>query len=210
VEEEIPPSWQLTGAGKEPTTAGGDEMGKGEVTSHFANHLAEEHLELLFDIRQRRTTRCMVKASSINDWTCCSRHSRMLQCRPSAQHASNDSPQHTPFMDIQVLPWNEAAHPKLQCFVNFSHSIGGLIYHDDKLDFTHFVCIILSVMAALNKASPRLGRRNWVPANTCNSLHNFCIISSSHGTSKLFGATCSSFPSVEEQVATKCHGIIDI
>jgi hypothetical protein len=54
VEEEIPPSWQLTGAGKDSTAAEDTGMDKGEESSHSAYHLAEEHLELLFDIRQRQ------------------------------------------------------------------------------------------------------------------------------------------------------------
>jgi hypothetical protein len=50
VEEEIPPSWQLTDAGKESITVEDDGIGKGDEGSHFANHLVEEHLEVLFDI----------------------------------------------------------------------------------------------------------------------------------------------------------------
>jgi hypothetical protein len=57
----------------------------------------------------------------------------MLQRKPGAQLADNDSPQLTPSMDNQVLPWTEAVHPRSQSFVYFSYSIGGLIYHDDKL-----------------------------------------------------------------------------
>jgi hypothetical protein len=54
VEEEIPPSWQLEGTDKETIAAGDDETSNGEEASHFANHLAKEHLELLFKIRQRQ------------------------------------------------------------------------------------------------------------------------------------------------------------
>jgi hypothetical protein len=53
MEEEIPPSWQLTDACKKSTAAEGDGMERGEEGSHFSHHLAEEHLDLLFDIRQR-------------------------------------------------------------------------------------------------------------------------------------------------------------
>jgi hypothetical protein len=116
-----------------------------------------------------RTNRCMAKGSSINDWTCCSRHSQMLQRKPVVQHASKDSPWHTPFMDIQVLPWHDAAHPRSQFFVNFSHRVDSV-----KIVFTPFGCAILSVMVALNEASPRLDRWNRVPADTSNSLLNFC------------------------------------
>jgi hypothetical protein len=54
VEEEIPPSWQLTGDGENPITT--EDTGKdgGEEGSHYTYHLAAEHLELLFDIRQRQ------------------------------------------------------------------------------------------------------------------------------------------------------------
>jgi hypothetical protein len=59
VEEEIPPSWQLenmAGTDKEIIAGGDDETGKEEeaLPQHFSNHLAEEHLELLFEIRQRQ------------------------------------------------------------------------------------------------------------------------------------------------------------
>jgi hypothetical protein len=58
VEEEIPPSWQLenkAGTDKE-INAEGDEMGKEEeaLPQQFANHLVEEHIELLFEIRQKQ------------------------------------------------------------------------------------------------------------------------------------------------------------
>jgi len=59
VEEEIPPSWQLenmVGTDKEIITGGDDETGKEEeaLPQHFSNHLTEEHLELLFKIRERK------------------------------------------------------------------------------------------------------------------------------------------------------------
>jgi hypothetical protein len=54
VEEEIPPSWQLVGMDKETIVAGGDEKGKEEETLHFANHLAKNYLDLLFEIKQRQ------------------------------------------------------------------------------------------------------------------------------------------------------------
>jgi hypothetical protein len=72
----------------------------------------------------------------------------MLQSKPNEQHTSKDSPWYTPFMDIQVLPWHEAAHPRSQCFVNFSHSVGSV-----KLVFTLLVC----AMVALNKDVMPLG-----------------------------------------------------
>jgi hypothetical protein len=51
VEEEIPPSWQVLEEGAKAEDAGteGDEKG-----SHHTHYLAVEHLELLFDIRQRQ------------------------------------------------------------------------------------------------------------------------------------------------------------
>jgi hypothetical protein len=160
-----------------------------------------------------RMTRCIIKVLSIKEWTLCSRSSRMLQRNPGAQLADNDSPQPIPSMDNQVPPWTEAVHPRSQLFVYFSYSVGGLIYHDDKLDdsisFSYYVCIILSVMAALYMASPSIGRRNLVPANTCNFLYNFCIIFTVMVVLKQIGATCSGFPPVAEQVATRCHCIVD-
>ena len=53
MEEKIPPSWQSTDAGKDPTAAEDIGMEKGEESSHSTYHLAKEHLELLFDICQR-------------------------------------------------------------------------------------------------------------------------------------------------------------
>jgi hypothetical protein len=53
VEEEIPPIWQLTGAWKDSTAAEDKGMDKGDESSLSTYHLVEEHLELLFDIRQR-------------------------------------------------------------------------------------------------------------------------------------------------------------
>ena len=51
VEEEIPPSWQLAGTDKETIAVGDNEKGKEEEALHSSNHLAKEHLELLFEIR---------------------------------------------------------------------------------------------------------------------------------------------------------------
>jgi hypothetical protein len=48
VEEEIPPKWQLLKEGENTSTEGG------EKSSHHTHYLAAEHLELLFDIRQRQ------------------------------------------------------------------------------------------------------------------------------------------------------------
>jgi hypothetical protein len=200
VEEEIPPSWQLTDAGKDSTTADDTCMDKGEESSYSSYHLAEEHLELLFDIRNGRTNRCMAKGSSINDWTCCLRHSQKPQRKPAAQLARRDSPRHTPLMDIQVLQWLDAAHPRSHFFVNYRFRMDS-----DKIVFTLFSgCVILLVMAALNEASPRLVRWNRVPVETISPLHNFCKKKNSAmiDTSTL-GATYSGFPHVAEQVAAK-------
>jgi hypothetical protein len=57
VEEEISSSWQLTGAKKDSTAAEDKGMDKGEERSHSTYHMAEEHLELLFDLRQRQNER---------------------------------------------------------------------------------------------------------------------------------------------------------
>jgi hypothetical protein len=54
VEEEIPPSWLLTNVGKNPTVAEDTGKAKGEENLPSAYRLAEEHLELLFDIRKRQ------------------------------------------------------------------------------------------------------------------------------------------------------------
>jgi hypothetical protein len=54
VEEEIPPSWQLTDAREDPIAGEDTGTDEGEEGSHFAYHLAAEHLELLFDIWQRQ------------------------------------------------------------------------------------------------------------------------------------------------------------
>jgi hypothetical protein len=54
VEEEIPPSWQLAGTNKETIVVSDDERGKGEEASHIANHLVEEHFELLFEMWKRQ------------------------------------------------------------------------------------------------------------------------------------------------------------
>jgi hypothetical protein len=92
VEEEIPPSWQLEGTDKETIAASDDEKGKEEEAPHFANHLAEENLELLFDLGSDRTTKCIIKALSIKEWKLCSRSSWILQRNPGAQLADSDSP----------------------------------------------------------------------------------------------------------------------
>jgi hypothetical protein len=52
VEEEISPSWQLTGDGENPITAEDTGKDAGEEGSHHTYHLVAEHLELLFDIEQ--------------------------------------------------------------------------------------------------------------------------------------------------------------
>jgi hypothetical protein len=114
----------------------------------------------------------------------------MLQRKLIAQLASNDSARHTPFMDIQILPWHDTTHPRSQYFVNFSHRVDSV-----KLVFTPFVCAILSVMAALNEANPRSSRWNMVPADTCNSLHNFYIKFSSHDRIKIVWSHLFWFPS---------------
>jgi hypothetical protein len=54
VEEEIPPSWQLAGIDKETIAVGDDKKGKEEEAPHFSNHLTEDHLDLLFEIRQQQ------------------------------------------------------------------------------------------------------------------------------------------------------------
>jgi hypothetical protein len=59
VEEEIPPSWQLdniTGTGMDFNTEADKEIGKEEEDQphHFSNHLVEEHLQILFEIRQKQ------------------------------------------------------------------------------------------------------------------------------------------------------------
>jgi hypothetical protein len=80
------------------------------------------------------------------------------------------SPRHTPLMDIQVLQWHDAAHPRSRFFVNYRYRVDS-----DKIVFTLiFGCEILSVMTALNEANPRLDRWNRVPVDTSNSLLNFC------------------------------------
>jgi hypothetical protein len=137
----------------------------------------------------------------------------MLQGKPCSQLADSDSPQPIPSMDNQVPPWTEAVHPRSQLFVYFSYSLGGLIYHENKLDdsisFSYYVCIILSIMVALYMASPSIGRQNLVPANTCNFMYKFCIIFKVMVVLKHIRATCFGFPPVVEQVATRCHCIID-
>jgi hypothetical protein len=67
VEEEIPPSWQLSKDGEDTSEVGAEEGNDGaedtgkiieegndgvDDGSHHTFHLATEHLELLFDIRQ--------------------------------------------------------------------------------------------------------------------------------------------------------------
>jgi hypothetical protein len=131
----------------------------------------------------------------------------MLQRKPDAQLTNNDSPQLIPFMDNQVQPWTETTHPRLQLFVYFSHNVGGLIYHNDKLDdsisFAYYVYIILSVMVVLHTTNLRIGRQNLVPANTCNFLYNFCIIFTVIVVLKQNRATYFGFPPMAKQVATK-------
>jgi hypothetical protein len=139
----------------------------------------------------------------------------MLQRKPGARLADNGSPQPIPFMDNQVQPWIEA--PRLQFFVYFSYRVGGLFYHDNKLDaltsFAYYVCIIL-VMVALYIASLSIGRRNLVPTNSCNFLCNFYSSSEARAQQTMVVleqhvATCSGFPPVAEHVATRCHCITD-
>jgi hypothetical protein len=64
-------------------------------------------------------------------------------------------------------------------------------------------------------ASLRIGRQNLVPANSCNFLYNFYSSSEVRTQQTMVvleqhRATCSGFPPVAEQVATRCHCIADI
>jgi hypothetical protein len=57
VEEEIPLSWQVeenTAAANEVTTGVASEEKEEEQPQQFANHLTEEHLQLIFEIRQKQ------------------------------------------------------------------------------------------------------------------------------------------------------------
>jgi hypothetical protein len=57
VEEEIPPRWQLednTTTANEITTEVDGKEEEEEQPQHFANHLTKEHLQLLFEIRQKQ------------------------------------------------------------------------------------------------------------------------------------------------------------
>jgi hypothetical protein len=119
----------------------------------------------------------MDKGLSINEWTCCSRHSQNPQCKHIAQHARINSSRHTPLMDIQVLQRLDVAHPSTQFFL----SITSFRMNDDSV-FTLFSSyVILLVMEALNEASPRLVRWHRDPVETLRSLHIFCKKFFSHG-----------------------------
>jgi hypothetical protein len=116
-------------------------------------------------------------------------------------------------MDNQAQLWIEA--PRFQFFVYFSCRVGGLFYHDNKLDalaiFTYYVCIVL-VMAALYIASLSGGMQNLVQAIFCNFLCKHYSSSKARAQKNMlvfeqYVATCSGFPPVAEQVATMCHCI---
>jgi hypothetical protein len=57
VEEEIPPSWQVeenAATTNEITTEVAGKEEEEEEPQQFANHLTKEHLQLLFEIRQKQ------------------------------------------------------------------------------------------------------------------------------------------------------------
>jgi hypothetical protein len=89
VEEEIPPSWKMEnmeGTDKEIIARGRQETGKEEeaLPHHFSNHLTEEHLELLFKIRQRWDDQMHCQGVISQRMDTILRHSRMLQRKPDA------------------------------------------------------------------------------------------------------------------------------
>jgi hypothetical protein len=144
--------------------------------------------------------------------------SRMLLCMPDARLAVSGSPQPTLYMDNQAQLWIDA--PRFQFFVYFSCRVGGLIYHDNKIDalaiFSYYVCVVL-VMVALYIASLSGRLQNmvcifFISQTHCNFLCKHFSSSKARAQknmsiSEQLVATCSGFPLVAEQVANTCHCI---
>jgi hypothetical protein len=175
VEEEIPPRWKLTEGGENPITAEDTGTDDREEGSHYTYHLAAEHLELLFDIRQWQDEQVHGQRTIHQHWICCLRHSQMPQYKHAAPLASRSSSRSTPPMDIQVPQWLDAAHPRLWFL-----SITVFRMNSDYILTLFYSCVTFLVMAALNEACPRLVSGNKVPVEIFIFLLNFCKLNLSH------------------------------
>jgi hypothetical protein len=153
VEEEIPPSWQVeenAAAANEITTEVAGKEEEEEQPQQFANRLTEEHLQLLFEIRQKQDDQ--MHSQSILGQRMDILFDALADapaCAPDAQHAANGSPRSTQFMDNQARQWSEVS--RLWFFVNSSCRINGLVYHSSRIEehtvFSYTVYVVLLIAA---------------------------------------------------------------
>jgi hypothetical protein len=149
----------------------------------YANRLSEEHLQLIFEIRQKQDDQCTLSASSTKEWTFCSMHWRTLLRGLDAQHVARSTSLSTTSMAARARPRSSASR-----FLFFVCSRRRLDGHGDQFHFVHTVLFI------------QFGHGDQIIL-----FIQFCLRGDASNSKFLMAATCSGFPFVAEQVANRWH-----